>query len=315
MKQTMEPRTAGMPADSDRRETVLKARPSRPRRAVGWMGLVLGVLAVTVATAAPAAAQYRDAVPITKCPVTISQPGYYVVTTDLVGPARQDAIVIKASDVQLDFAGKALYGRRLKDGSTPLGPSDDGGVVGIRVIGTSRVKISNARVYSFQVGIQIQSTPAGKLGQNTVTACTVSYNGKGIVLDTAAGNTIVGNTVSNNILFGNHIGFGVGSGIYLVNATGNTVTANSASNNIFGIWLSYASGNSVTSNNVQSNDYGISLLDHCSGNLITDNVATRSRLTDLDADPSSAENGWERNQFVEDNETGFLFGPRFGVIR
>jgi parallel beta-helix repeat protein len=191
------------------------------------MAMVLSVLALASVAAGPAAAQLSD-IPISKCPVTISQPGRYIVTADLVLRSPGSGIVITASGVWINFQGHTLSGS-----------VESGGWAGILVQGASRVTITGARIQGLFFGIRVE----GQGGSNIITACTVGSNIYGIGLFNAIGTTIVGNTAEQNVV-----------GIRLFASRGNKVVRNALSDNQAGIGLSdQSNNNSITDNEALSN--------------------------------------------------------------
>ncbi|MDO8629599.1 MAG: right-handed parallel beta-helix repeat-containing protein [Phycisphaerales bacterium] len=134
-------------------------------------------------------------------PYTISEPGSYVLTSDLTTvPPGQNGIIIAADDVTLDLNGFTIRG------------SSGVGALGVAVQGDG-VRIHNGRVADWNnSGIDL----AGEGG--VVTGCIVKGNGIGI---RATGNR---NRIEDNHATGNATGYDVG-GSY------NLLVKNSASGN------------------------------------------------------------------------------------
>lgn len=127
-------------------------------------------------------------------PYTISQPGSYVLTSNLTGVAGQHGIVIDADDVALDLNGFVLTGVA-------------GSVNGIMVNGSRKnIAIKNGTVRAWN-GVGVEAFSAGnsrfenlRLSNNTlvglrandgstITGCTAQQNGSGMVVD---GCTVIG---------------------------------------------------------------------------------------------------------------------------
>jgi len=92
---------------------------------------------------------------------------------------------------------------------------------------------------------------------------------KGICLDSSRGNTLTGNNVNSNNLYG----------IYLWASSGNTLTGNNANSNYFyGIYISwYSDDNTLTGNTVSNNkDYGIKLYKSSDNQIYNNNFIDNS---------------------------------------
>jgi nitrous oxidase accessory protein len=154
-------------------------------------------------------------------------------------------------------------------------------------------------------------------------------NGNGIVLLNSSGNTLTGNSASDNAL----------SGIRLESSDNNTLSKNTASGNTYGITLAGSRGNTVTGNNVSGNIAGaIQVVNGSGGNSVYDNypdnggsagpgttgagiAQNRSQSPDsnLAGDPNAGirnattrdGNGWSQLQ----NDIGSLFAPLFHFFR
>ena len=158
--------------------------------------------------------------------------------------------------IQIDNNGITLDG----NGCTVTGSDTYIGDIGIYLPpGRTDVTIKNLNVQQFSYGIYLSYSSG-----NTLTGNTPSNNNEGIYLYYSSGNTLTGNTVSNNI-----------EGIYLYFSSSNTLAGNSVSASNFGIFLSYSSGNTLTGNTASNNGYGIRV-NHSSSNTLASNTASNN---------------------------------------
>jgi parallel beta-helix repeat protein len=188
----------------------------------------------------------QAATKISSCPVTITAPGEYEVTRNLI--CAGTAITITASEVDLNLDGHTLSG--------------SGGGDGIFVQSAANVSIRNGAVRGFFIGVELQRTVDCR-----ITNVTASQNGdSGIVLDSEArANRVTRNTASGN-------GF---AGIDLEAAFANTVTDNTATQNgDRGINIRNSSGNIVARNTSDRNGSGIDVDNDSHGNTVARNSCT-----------------------------------------
>lgn len=256
-----------------------------------------GVQVIQLTGIDPASAQ--DPTRIDSCTM-ITNPGRYVLTTDIESSEADRCIQIKSDDVVLDGGDHAING---------VGAF---GSAGVRVEGTANVTVRNANVTSWDDGIRYISVKNGTI-ENTTTAhnrvghtllnssgTTVSNNIAtrnavyGISLQEASSNnTVTNNTATSNSMFGIHlVRAGVTNntiasntassneyGIVLIGATGNAVIDNNATaNRIAGIWLSEADSNHLANNTVSNRFYGIYLGDQSSRNTVSSNTASENAV-------------------------------------
>ncbi len=192
-------------------------------------------------------------------PLTISQPGLYVLTGRLTVPdAMTTAIQITASNVTLDLNGFTISGPVICSG-TPLNCSASGSGVGIHagsfetgVAAPDHVKVMNGYVRgmgfhgvrlmgSGTVVEHVNSSSNGGPGIVTggdgiVTDCVVQKNGSGsaLIASIARGNAVTGNKVNGislrdgGVATGNAVNFNGNTGI---SVRYGTVTGNTVNNN------------------------------------------------------------------------------------
>ena len=179
-------------------------------------------------------AQIEPRVPITNVPYTITQPGSYYVTTNLVTTGH--GIIIRASRVTVDLMGFSLNGdRNASEYGIWLDGATNGAVYDVVVRGGSvsafeiGVRLEYARGCKVE-GMVISSNAnsgvslwggSGVCNGNMITGCTIRDNTYGVAGDGTSGacdgNTIAGCVIIDNA--GKNVQFGVGSGT----CNGNTV--------------------------------------------------------------------------------------------
>lgn len=125
----------------------------------------------------------------------------------------------------------------------------------------------------------------------TVENCNVTGFNEGIRLLSSSGNSLNGNTASNN-------GF---NGIFLLSSKGNALTGNTASNNFNdGILLDFSSSNILNDNMANDNpQYGFAILSSSNNSLLR-NMACHNGLFDAFQD-SSTGNLFSDNSFCTTN--------------
>ena len=240
----------------------------------------------------------ETATPITQVdiPLTITQPGRYVVTEHLsMGRSNgRAAIWIEADDVHLDLNGFSLSG--------PLSSVDQcftGDVgVGILVAGAVAVQITNGTVQGFREGIRLSSAKANRLRGLIVTATCfwglrlsgtdhvvtrnrVSSNlGAGILLE-AASTRLTRNIVNGNAAVEPESEDYEYAGIMLSAARGNVIAANDISGNgidtgAHGVNLMGSHNNTIRGNRLHQNGGNGIHLETSSGNTIVANLVSSS---------------------------------------
>ncbi len=114
-------------------------------------------------------------------------------------------------------------------------------------------------------------------GNNIVGLCL-----KGVCGESSSYNTISGNTITNNVIWGSpYDPFNTLDGIYLVSSSYNTISRNNITANHYGIWISPGSHyNTISGNNITNNEYGILSNPHViSGGPSNNNIISRNNIT------------------------------------
>jgi len=230
---------------------------------------------------------------------TISAPGTYILTTNILNSGATKCIEITSSNVIFDGAGytvdgidtQSTYGVYVYNSSTTL----------------NNVSVKNLRVTDWWDGITFQNAQNGSISNNTAS----SNANDGILIDSSSNNTLTNNTANsnsdsgiflqsssnNNIITNNTANSNSRSGIRLVDSSdynnisnntanlntyegiyfyssnNNTLTNNTANSNSYGIYLETSSSNTLTSNTANSNYYGITLISFSNNNTLTSNTA------------------------------------------
>jgi parallel beta-helix repeat protein len=263
----------------------------------GVLALMVGLPAsLTVGSPALAAPAQTK---ISKCPYTITAPGKYLVQKNL--SCSGTAITVAASNVDLDLGGHTLSGSGVGSGVFSQGQSSvtihDGAVqgffIGVELRHTLNGSVSN--VTASQNTAQGISGRDGTVGL-TVTGCTATQNGFGIVLDgDSRSNTVVGSTASSNAQHGVYVTGG---------AFANTIRDNTAGQNGFwGIAIDGGGGNTISGNTTNLNgDRGITL--YTNGNRVESNTCDRNGNGGIDVAGNSQDNRVLRNSATGNGHGG-----------
>ena len=209
--------------------------------------------------------------PISAC-TTISSPGEYVLTANIIEMSLSSCINITSNDVIFDGAGHTIDGKATTN------------TYGVYVYNSSTA-LTNVTVKNLFVKIWFYGIYYGNAGNGRVINNTASGNSHGIELQSSNNNTLTYNTASANGNLGIHLSdssnntltyntaSGSGNlGIHLSESSNNnTLTYNTASGNYFGIELQSSSNNTLISNNANSNANGIIMLSS-SNNTIYNNI-------------------------------------------
>lgn len=215
-------------------------------------------------------------------PTTITNPGYYRLTNDVVNYTGNSCILIQASDVTLDGNGHTIAGI----------PDDDGDISRaiMGVWGRSiNITIKNLKVTNFSMGIYADvSNPI------VIENCQFSNNDDSIFLNHPVKATIVGNLITNSDQ-GVFIWDGHPNGIYFVKNNviennkygirgGNllapfNIENNQLSDNVKAISI-YSTSGLITSNIIKNNEKGLELHEG-SNNLIYNNLFDDSPVSGI----------------------------------
>jgi parallel beta-helix repeat protein len=135
------------------------------------------------------------------------------------------SIIVEKDNIVIDGAGYTLQGTGANFSK------------GIDLSNRNNVTIKNMQIGAFQFGLYLYSS---------------------------SGNSIYGNTITNN------------SNIYLHLSSDNNITGNYVTNNDYGIGLSYSSNNNIHRNNITHNERNGISLDWSSNNIISENNITHN---------------------------------------
>lgn len=168
----------------------------------------------------------------------------YYLTSDV--ESRWDGIVIEKDNIILDGQNHTITGNGVGDG--------------IRIHKRQNVSVKNVRVKTFYRGININSSFHIK-----IVGSAVSNNEYGIGLLWSSSNSIVNNTISDNIHYG----------IFLLTySCFNKILKNNVSNSAVGIGLLASSFNEIINNIVQNNSYrGIDLYNSENNNIVNNTIS------------------------------------------
>jgi len=213
--------------------------------------LFFGVVGLAVA---------RDCDRINRAPVEIDRPGNYCLARDLeTDLGRGPAILITASNVTLDLAGRTL-GNRTSDGAC-LNGNQDNQTVGIRAVGANNLTIIGGTIHCFAGGIAISAQDENCL------ECSFGHTVRDVNIKEMFEIGILVRA-SQSTIEGNHI-FRIGGGSsrdprgIVANGSGNTVRNNDVMN-VFGpggtgIVTAAGNANLVVENRVQQAEIGFAL--------------------------------------------------------
>lgn len=178
------------------------------------------------------------------------------------GPAAPDSsvITIRGDDITVDFAGATL------EGLAPAADPDGAGGVGIRIEGGRNVRLRNARVRGYKIGILVQNTRDLELLANDV-----SHNWKPRLLSLVEHESLVDwLTFHHNE---NEEWRRYGAGIYLAGVSGGTVRGNTGLQGMNGLLLTRSSRLRIEENTFSFNSgLGIGLYRS------SDNTIVRNRV-------------------------------------
>lgn len=209
----------------------------------------------------------------------------FKLTKDL-GPCRGDGLVVTANGITVDLGGHTIRG----DGDPAHTPDQ----VGVRLQGTTGVRVVNGTARDFDAGLAIERGSS----KNLVTGMTLTHNvgsgtslhGDGILIDGSTDNQVRRTTVTAN---GPYDGIGLFNG-----AVGNVIAASSITdNNVItsipgqddaqldsGINLADGSGTVIDGNQILRNGSdGISPGANTGGRRVTNNVVRDNGHVGLNA--------------------------------
>ncbi len=152
-------------------------------------------------------------------------------------------------------------------------------------------------------GISIQSYDSVSSSGNIVSNNTVESNGaNGISLGNFDDNPITDVTPDNNVISDNNINSNGGNGVSIHSVFGNTLTGNTISDNEFGIDIYSSSDNTIINNTVNLNSYGGIRLTNSSDNNIFNNLFNNNVNVNVDSP-----NFWNTTKTIGTNIIGGYF--------
>lgn len=292
----------------------------------------IGILAASV-VALLSAHPGLAATSITTCPITISVPGDYQLSADLICPG--DGITITANAVHVQMAGHVLTGNGMGTGLGIAGTSGDVDIQNGTLMGFAvGVRLSHAQGVNLVAVIATENATGMVLdhaNRNEFTDTLVMHNtGDGILafssnhnmLTASVGNNnggagLIGQDFADNVLTGNGFHENAADGLRLDGAShGNLLRSNDVSDNLGnGIVLVDADGNTLKANHVRGNGgTGIRVQADSTQNLLQGNSAQQNTgldVADLTPNPCT-DNTWKSNNFATDSEGD---GSRAGCIQ
>ena len=223
--------------------------------------------------------------------ITISTPGLYCLTTDVVMAASfksGNAIEIAANYVTLDLNGHKVHGAAAGSATA---------AVGIHAQNRRNVTIKNGTVWGFDVGIQLGTSSSTTLAGYLIEGVRAELNRETGILVSGANNTVRNNIVANtgpSGMAGPHVAYGIlvaGDGTRVVNNDVLTVTATGAADEA-GIFIAQCNNVLVVGNRITTADFGIKFDPFATGKF-RDNLAFG--IVMLPYDPGGATNAGNNN--------------------
>ena len=209
-------------------------------------------------------------IPIGTVPYTISNPGSYYLTADLLFAGASPCITILANHVSLDLNGHYVWNEVPSSGASCIYAS-----------GYYNLAIFNGTLGGGYVALDVVSVPSGTITADhlNVTACAnsgitiwgsssspyakVQVTNSAVTLSSSASGGgiyiayVQGGRIASNVIWGGGAGASVGGqGIAVALANGVIVEDNTASNATVGIYI-WAQGCKVLRNTCAGNYYGI----------------------------------------------------------
>jgi len=219
-----------------------------------------------------------------------------------------DRIVVERDNIIVDGVGYTLQGPDI----------GTGGGIGVDLSGRSNVTIKNMTIKAFNYGIWLhESSNYNSIVGNNITA----RNELGIYLRESSSNIILGNSITDNRLWGmqleryssfnsiseNNIS-NCGGGVLLTESSSNSISGNNIINNQYsdGVFLEKSFNNSISYNNISANNCMHACYLWCSeyNNLVRNNITENNKYgISLYA---SSNNLIEKNDITH-NEVGIYF--------
>lgn len=226
---------------------------------------------------------------ISSC-TTISEPGEYRLTADIINNTYGSCINITTSDVIFDGAGHMI------DSVVPshliIFDGESGGILVYNKTNVlTNVTIKNLKVTDWTNGINFIYSN-GKIENNTASSNLIGINLK---------NSTNSNLDNNSLCFNDY------DGLWLIESSNNTITNNTISfNNQCGLFLQGSSNNILTDNVANSNlNDGIQVVYSSNNNTIYNNRFSNT----INFDISSSNNTWNTTKILGPN---IIKGPYLG---
>jgi len=218
----------------------------------------------------------------------IIEPGTY---TENVFINKDDLVIRsesgKPADTRIVAANSSLYVIKIQNGDrvTIQGLNVSGGNHGIVLEGATDSILENNVVHSnLLFGIYLSNSNNITLASNTM-----FNNINGINLVFSSGNTISGNTVSEDTLISNT------HSIFLNNSHNNKLESNTVSNCDYGIAMRYSNNNNLTNNGASGNNRGIYLTLTSSTNKLSGNQVNSNLMSGIILDRAGSGNNLINN--------------------
>ncbi len=259
----------------------------RTRYTHGFMACAMLFVVVLAVAATPAAA---TDVTYSGQKIVITQPGTYVLKNDITNSNQLICIEIQASNVVFDGAGHLIDGVDAENsaGIYVHGPST----------AASGVVIKNVRMQDWYYGVYLHETKSSR-----IEASTLSSNGftGAVVYSNAVGNSITGCTVTGN-------GYGL---VFSAGAANGVVSNNAIRQNERGLYAYLSDGITVTGNTIEQNiNNGIQL--HTSGGCSIYNNKLNNNLNVIFIGEPFKANTWSVTPGAEWNPKNIVGGPKVG---
>ncbi|WP_416839902.1 right-handed parallel beta-helix repeat-containing protein [Haloferax sp. DFSO52] len=228
-----------------------------------------------------------DAIPIDG-PVRITEPGYYVLTKDIVSKTPGGVIFVEpfTDDVTIDGQGHTITGPGKEVDSTAIAIGEYPGT------DTNDITVKDLIVTGFEIGIDIQDTDRGLVSNVKVTHCEWGFN----LLEN------LDLTIADSIVAKNDVAFFQDEGSPRTTFARNRITRNEQVGNFEFADDSVIEDNRVDYNNSRwafSDSTGLRVV----GNLFYQNKAG-FEITEFVGRGNESPNVIRGNRFIENEETG-----------
>jgi cysteine-rich repeat protein/parallel beta-helix repeat protein len=230
-----------------------------------------------------------DELQISSC-TTISSPGSYILTGDIIDSTETACINITSSDVVFYGNGHTIDGdssslERVTHGVLAYNPTET----------LSNVEIINLKLTDWLDGVKFYSVDNGRI--ENIDASSTSA---GIYLYVSDKNLVTSNSFNENTF-----------GIDLGNSRGNEIYNNNIDSNIYGLYFGGCFENNITGNSITFNLYGINQGNHAGDNIIYNNYFRNTNnirfSENLHGPTVQLSNSWNTTKTLETNVVGGLY--------